>query len=369
MKTTNSTQPITIFTPSCADENDTNAQNLTVKEIVARLPPDLFRVIMISEGNPDPRIAARENTELVGWTEHGNAARLLRRCLSSRADIYFFPRCGPLDRAFFALKKYLPMRTAIVSYVVTTIDDATSRGLAGRSIVEADRVCANSKHVAGTIRSRFGRESTTVYDGIDRRFFFPPPNNEEVDCSESLVVLYAGSFRPGKRVDLVIEQAARWPNVQFRLAGCGETEQLCRALCQKYDCQNVFFLGHLSSQQLGQEMRRAHIFFFPSIFEGHPQVLGQAAACGLPAVAMNAYQPEYVLNEETGLLAESTAELTQKLAALLRDPAMRQSMASAAARHSKEFDWDLIAEQWAQVFREVVTQRQSTQYLRPVAHG
>jgi glycosyltransferase involved in cell wall biosynthesis len=357
MKTTEQTRPITIFTPSSADKDDTNAQNLTVKEIVARLPPESFRVIMISEGNPDPRISARENTELVRWTDHGNTVRLLRRCLFSKTDIYFFPRCGPLDRAFFDLKKYLPVRTAVVSYVVTMMNDITSCGLMGRSIVEADRVCANSKYVGETIRGKFGLESTTVHDGIDRRFFFPPPDDREA-CSEPVTVLYAGSFRSWKRVDLVIEQAARRPNVEFRLAGCGETEELCRTLCRKAGCSNVSFLGHLSSARLGEEMRRAHIFFFPSIHEGHPQVLGQAAACGLPAVAMNVYQPEYVVNGETGFLVESDAELTQKLDVLLGDSVMRQSMASAAAQHSRRFDWDQIAKQWSQIFREIHAERQ-----------
>jgi glycosyltransferase involved in cell wall biosynthesis len=359
MKIKSPTRPITIFTPSFADEDNTNAQNLTVKEIVARLPPEQFRVIMISGGKPDPRIASRENTVLIGWTEHWNAVRLFKSCLFSRPDIYFFPRCGPLDRAFFDSRKYLGKRTALVSYVVMMMNQRTGKGLIGRSILEADRVCANSKYVAGTIRENFGLESTTIHDGVDRRFFFLRSRSAEVR-SNSLVVLYAGSLQPRKRVELVIQEAARWSGVQFRLAGRGEAEEHCRALCRKNDCRNVSFLGHLSSAQLGEEMRKADVFFFPSILEGHPQVLGQAAACGLPAIAMNVYQPDYVVHGETGFLAESDAELTQKLDVLLRDSALRQSMASAAASHSRKFDWDQITQQWIGVFREVVAERQNS---------
>ena len=360
MTKTNPFRPITIFTPSFADEDDTNAQNLTVKEIVARLPAELFRVIMISEGKPDPRIAGRRNTELVRWTEHWNTARLLSRCLFCRPDIYFFPRYGPLDRAFFDSRKYLGKRTALVSYVVMMMNDLTGTGLSGRSVVEADRVCANSKYVAETVRETFGLESTIVHDGVDRRFFFARPRSAEVPTSQSLVVLYAGSLQPRKRVELVIEQAARWPSVQFRVAGRGETEQRCRALCRKYDCRNVTFLGHLSSARLGEEMRSADVFFFPSILEGHPQVLGQAAACGLPAIAMNLYRPDYVVHGETGFLAESDEELTQQLDLLLHDSTLRQSMAAAAARHSQKFDWDQIADQWAGVFQEVAAEHRDS---------
>ena len=84
---------------------------------------------MISEGKPDPRIAARRNTELIPWTEHWNTVRLFKRCSSfRRPDIYFFPRDGPLDRAFFNSRKYLGKRTALVSYVVMMMNDLTSRG-------------------------------------------------------------------------------------------------------------------------------------------------------------------------------------------------------------------------------------------------
>lgn len=355
----NLTRLITIFTPSCADEGDTNAQNLTVKEIVARLPPEQFRVTMVSEGNPDPRIAERKNTELVGWTDHWNTIRLLRRCLFPKPDIYFFPRHGPLDRAFFDSRKYLGRGTALVSYVVMMMNDITATGLISRSIVEADRVCANSKYVADTVREKFGLKSTIVHDGIDSRFFFAPPDNAEARSSNPLVVLYAGSLQPRKRVELVIQEAARWPRVQFRVAGQGETEERCRALCQKHDCRNVYFLGHLSSRQLGEEMRKANVFFFPSTLEGHPQVLGQAAACGLPVIAMNLYRPDYVVHGETGFLAESDSDLTHALDLLLRDSRLQQSMSAAAVKQSSNFDWDRITEQWIELFREVVVARRA----------
>lgn len=359
MKTKEQTRPITIFTPSFADEDDTNAQDLTVKEIVARLPPDLFRVIMISEGKPDPRIGARKNTKLLPYYKHGNMAQLLIRGLACSPDVYFYPRTGPLDQALFGLRKRLRLRMAVVTHIVMVMNEITGKGLIARSIVEGDAVAANSAYVAETVRQKFGVEARTIYNGIDRRFFFPSDGPSPPCSPERLTVLYAGSFQPRKRVELVIQQAARWPNVRFRLVGRGETEAACRTLAAQLNCGNVDFVGHLSSAQLGEEMRRAHVFLFPSILEGHPQVLGQAAACGLPVVAMNVYRPEYVLQGETGFLAESDAELTQRFDMLLEDSSIRRAMASAAVGHSRKFDWDRIAEQWIGVFRDVVAERQS----------
>ncbi len=98
---------ITIFTPSFADEADTNAQNLSVKEIVARLDPNEFFVVMLHEGDVDARIAARPNTRLISWLKHGNTLRVILKILGNVPDLYFFPREGPLDAAFLTLRRAL----------------------------------------------------------------------------------------------------------------------------------------------------------------------------------------------------------------------------------------------------------------------
>ena len=345
---------ITVATPSHADASFTNAQQLTVKEVVARLPPERFRVAMFSGKQPDPRIAARPNTLLIPAGPHGNTARFLTRLLLDWPDVYFYPRFGPLDDIFFSLRGKLRLKTAVVTHVVMIMNETTAR-VPARSIREADAVFANSRYVAETVRSRFGIEAGTIHNGIDRRFYFP--REQESSPRRSLSVLYAGSFQARKRVELIIQQAARLPHVQFRLAGRGETEAACLALAQQLGCRNVEFLGQLTPAQLGGEMRNSDVFLFPSILEGHPQVLGQAGACGLPSVAMNLYRPDYVLNGESGFLVESNAELAEKLELLLRDANLRRSMSRAAALHALKFDWDRIALQWQEVFEDVTAKR------------
>jgi glycosyltransferase involved in cell wall biosynthesis len=346
---------ITIFTPSFADEADTNAQNLSVKEIVARLNPTQFAVTMLHEGEVDHRIASRPNTRLLEWRAHGNAARTVLRLLGKPPDIYFYPREGPLDALFLRLRRWFKWKTAVVTHVVSgglyVQPYSTARA---NNIREADEVFANNKYLAELVQEKYQVCVTIIHNGIDRRYFFA---SQSRPSGNSMTVLYAGSMRPYKRVPLVVRQAARWPNVRFRIAGTGEEENECKNLARELQCGNVEFLGHLTLSELGDEMRRSDIFFFPSAIEGHPQVLGQAAACGLPAIASDAYRPDYVVDGATGFLAATDEELAEKLDLLIRQPDLRRSMGEAAIAHARKFDWDEIVKRWEEEFHRVVAKR------------
>jgi glycosyltransferase involved in cell wall biosynthesis len=350
---------ITVFTPSFADESNTNAQNLTVKEVVARLDPSRFHVTMLGAGAPDPRIANRANTEIIRWGKRANTVRVLLRLLRRPPDIYFFPREGPLDAAVLTLRSRLAWRTALVTYVVSgALNENSDRPLLFRAARECDALAANSRWMTETVRRIFRVQDVhTVYDGIDRRCYYAPSKQEY--SYRARRVLFAGSFRPYKRADLVIAQAAKFREWEFRLAGAGEEETVCRKVARDLKCENVRFLGHLDAGRLGKEMREAQLFFLPSEIEGHPQVLGQAAACGLPGIARSWYHPDYIVDGKSGLLADSDAELGAALEKLIVNDELRKRMSAAAIEHAAKFDWDDVTKQWAAIMEEASVSRRN----------
>jgi glycosyltransferase involved in cell wall biosynthesis len=350
---------IQVFTPSFADEANTNAQNLTVKEVISRLDATRFRVTMFCQDVPDHRLSQRPNTSFIAWNSHGNTARVLLRCLLSPPDIYFFPRQGPLDQSFLTSRDWFHLSTGVVTYIVTGgLEVGPIPKPMMHCIKKADALVANNTFLAEIMHRRTGIPTPVIYDGIDRRYFFPATQSR--DRNAALTVLYAGSLRPYKRVHLVVRAAALWPQVKFRIAGTGEEEPKCRELASQLGCTNVDFLGHLPSQQLGREMRSADLFLFPSNCEGHPQVLGQAAACGLPCIAMKSYRPDYVDDGVSGFLVDGDEELNDKLGLLLCDPNLRAAMSAAAVERSQAFDWDATTRQWEQVFESVVMRKTSS---------
>ena len=348
---------ITVFTPSFADENNTNAQNLTVKEVVSRMDPARFRVVMLGSNTPDPRIAARANTLILRWAKRGNTPRILCHLLTHIPDVYFFPREGPLDVAFLGARRGLRLKTALVTYVISGGLENGDRPVLFRAIREADVVVGNSRHMAETAVKLGGKSVAVVCDGVDRRHYYPRPAPREGPPG----VLFAGSFRSYKRADLVVLEAARHPDWTFRLAGTGEEFDACRRLAADAGCKNVEFLGHIAAAQLGEHMRRADIFYFPSEIEGHPQVLVQAAACGLPCVARSSYRPDYVVDGVTGFLVNSNEEMSKALCRLMCERDLRRRMSDAAVKHAQQFDWDCIAVQWEQIMEQAVVNRKNLQ--------
>jgi glycosyltransferase involved in cell wall biosynthesis len=213
-----------------------------------------------------------------------------------------------------------------------------------------------------TVKKLGGKDVQTVYDGIDRRYYYPPSNPRNTQKPRR--VLFAGSFRSYKRADVVVREAVRFPEWEFRLAGAGEEESACRKLAQASNCKNIHFLGHFDSSQLGEEMRQAQIFFFPSELEGHPQVLGQAAGCGLPCIARSTYDPDYIVDGITGILAGSDSQLSAALAQLISDSDLRSRMSAAAIQHAEKFDWDDVTKQWAEIMEKAIVQRKKHRLQR-----
>jgi len=77
--------------------------------------------------------------------------------------------------------------------------------------------------------------------------------------------------------------------------------------------------------------------------DGLPNVLMEAQAAGLPAVATNVSAiPELIAGGVTGLLVKAgdAAAISDALERLIRDPALRRQLGAAgAARVAKEFDF------------------------------
>lgn len=95
------------------------------------------------------------------------------------------------------------------------------------------------------------------------------------------------------------------------------------------------------------------IFVFPSSYETFSLATLEAAAAGLPIVVSRFHGlPEYVVNEENGLLVERSSEsVAQAVSMLVHDSALRERLGRAIQETVKQFDTDSYGQRWIEFYR------------------
>ncbi len=223
-----------------------------------------------------------------------------------------------------------------------------------RTVLRCDYLFSNSQSVKQSLQREYNLPSEIVPTGVDTGFFTPAWDRP---ANPRPRVLFVGSLRPFKQPQLLLNAAARFPEADFFLVGEGLMADELKERTEREQLTNVTFTGLLGAEQLREQYQKADIFLFPSAWEGSPKVLLEAAACGLPVIARNAYQPETVVHGESGYLAGSDDEVFARLQELLLRPELRRKLGVAGRKHSEQFDWDPIARRWEEVFLDLMSRK------------
>jgi glycosyltransferase involved in cell wall biosynthesis len=213
-----------------------------------------------------------------------------------------------------------------------------------------------------------------VTNGFDPHRFGPRPV-DRVEIMGSLgveverdtpVLLYVGRFTEVKRIPLLIEAYERarpgftrraplvivggFPN-EFE----GERPQDAIA---RTGARDVHLTGWHDHEELPRILNAADVLVLPSVREQFGQVIVEAMACGLPAIAVDAYGPaEIVDHGETGWLVEpdDVCSLTNALVEAVNRPAERRRRGANAAREAHaRYAWPALAARVAEIYEDAL---------------
>lgn len=137
---------------------------------------------------------------------------------------------------------------------------------------------------------------------------------------------FAGRLMEIKGEGVVIELARRFPQVHFKIAGCGPNENAVREAASTLS--NLEFLGLVDNTKIHEYYRDADVVLLPSQYpEGVPRVICEAIACGTPMIASDMGGISHALDNTVGVLCDTSVEsFASALQRMITDPAWYQAL-------------------------------------------
>ena len=277
------------------------------------------------------------------------ARRLARRCARPLVFTY--------HTRYEKYAHYVPLTRPLVEAAALRL----STGFAAR----ADAVIAPSALIRDQLRGRgVTAPIAVVPTGVDLVRFRP---SEQVAARHALGlggdgprVLYVGRLDREKSVDRVLlafdRVAGTLGGARLWVVGQGkEAEPLRRLAAGLGAGSRVHFAGVRAHESLAAWYQAADLFLFASETETQGLVLAEAAACGLPAVAVSAPGCDEVVRDgETGILTKGDpAALAEAVIGLLLDGDRRRAMGARARQVAEQaFDVTLQITRTLDVYAE-----------------
>lgn len=166
--------------------------------------------------------------------------------------------------------------------------------------------------------------------------------------SEAPLVVAVCRLMPQKGVEELIAALARAkasvPALEATIVGDGPHRERFEAVARERGAGWIRWAGRVSEDELVDWYRRAWVVASASRREGFGLTLTEAAACGTPTVATRIPGHVDAVDEgRSGLLADSTEELADRVVDVVVDDELRARLGAGALAHAVRFRWEEAA--------------------------
>lgn len=155
-------------------------------------------------------------------------------------------------------------------------------------------------------------------------------------------------------------------DAEYWILGDGPERERLQTLAEKLGVANrVKFWGRLSRDETLCKLKECHILLHPSLHDSGGWVCLEAMAAGCPVICLDLGGPAVQITEETGLKIQAhtpeqvVRDLAKAMACLAQDSELRLSMGRAGEKRVAQFfNWDIKAKSLAQLYEEIVGDRE-----------
>lgn len=203
-----------------------------------------------------------------------------------------------------------------------------------RHLLRRRRVFAQS----ATIAKRLER-----WGGIPAEVLYPPPPQRPYRCDGyGQGVLSVARLQPLKRIDLLLESAARVPGLRVRVAGEGPELGRLRALAESLRiADRVVFLEHLTEEELVNEYARCSGVYYGARSEDYGLVTLEAFSSSKAVITCtdSGGPAELVEEGRTGFVCEPEPDAVAGALQRLTDEAGSARMGERALEMARRHTW------------------------------
>ena len=168
------------------------------------------------------------------------------------------------------------------------------------------------------------------------------------------LAIYVGRLSYEKRIDWLLAPVTRVPGLRLALVGAGPAEAELRT---RFADTATTFTGYMSGAELAAAYASADVFLFPSDTETLGFVAMESMASGVPAIGARAGGiPDVIEHDVNGLLFTpgDLDELTELVATLVRDDALRARLGARARLDMEQHGWRAATEALVDHYRTAI---------------
>ena len=215
----------------------------------------------------------------------------------------------------------------------------------------ANLVIAQTATQQKLLRENFGIDSMVI-PNCAPDYGCCPGGTDTVASARGTRLLWIGSLRPVKQLELLLDVAEQNHDLQFDVVGDGnsKSEYVQRLATRAKSIPNVHLHGTVPHAYVQQFYQRTTALICTSRTEGFPNTFLEAWSLGLPVVTM--FDPDGIISSQSlGKVGKDIPELTAGIRELLDSPEQWQKMSRRVRQfYLKNFTVDTVMAKFEKAF-------------------
>jgi glycosyltransferase involved in cell wall biosynthesis len=174
-------------------------------------------------------------------------------------------------------------------------------------------------------------------------------------------ILYVGKHHPYKNILTLLRAYVADPEIydRFQLVIAGKRDARRQELYETAERldprKKIIFTDFVEEAELFDLYREAHLFVFPSLYEGFGLPPLEAMACGVPVITSNAASLPEVVGDAAILFDPlNVRELAAAMRAVLTNPELWNSLHHKGLQRAQQFSWETAATQLLQIYQSTL---------------